>query len=316
MTESFRSLLPPNSTKLERSTEKLMAKSSDLPVPIRDLWNPDACPLPLLPWLAWSLGVTKWDSKWSEEQKRACVRNALFVKRYKGTYQAVERALGSLGYTIRIIEWFADAPRRDEFTFRIEVAITDTGIDEPMYTSMEDLIDDAKNLRSHMTGIRLITRSDATAYIGTAVTSGEVTKIFPAPNEITTEAASAIFTYRWKTMSRVAPSDATDFTLVGTLPREKNSPSSSMAPISRTVKGPTSPGMTISRMKVSSCPAMRKTAFTLVRYTSRTRLVCVAEAVTALPPPSPTAMWVILSCSSIITLADSLARPIAVGMEK
>lgn len=186
MTDSFRSLLPPNATKLERALEKPMARTTALPVKVRDLWSPDDCPLPLLPWLAWSYGVTKWNSRWTEEQKRACVRNALFVKRYKGTYQAVERALGALGYSINIVEWFEDSPRADAYTFRIEISITDTGIDEPMYTNMVELIDDAKNLRSHLTGIRLVARSNAAIYAGIAVCSGEVTKIFPAPDEMTT----------------------------------------------------------------------------------------------------------------------------------
>lgn len=183
MTDSFLSLLPPNSTKTERSIERAMARSSELPVKIRDLWNPDTCPLNLLPWLAWSLGVTKWDSQWSELQKRSVVRNALFVKRYKGTYAAVERALLSLGYTTKIVEWFDDEPRADPYTFRIDVSITDTGIDEPMYTEMESIIDDAKNLRSHLSTIRLVAKASGLISIGAAACMGEevLIGVMPAP---------------------------------------------------------------------------------------------------------------------------------------
>lgn len=194
MSDPFRSLLPPNSTKLERSLERAMARPDVLPVKIRDLWNPDTCPLHLLPWLAWAYGVTKWDSRWSEEQKRAVVRNALFIKRYKGTYAAVERALGSLGYSIKIVEWFADTPRADPATFRIEVSITDVGIDEPMYTEIESLINDAKNLRSHLTNIRLIARSNGVMSVGAAVIGGEVIKIFSAPESSITSGGAWIHT--------------------------------------------------------------------------------------------------------------------------
>ena len=173
MSNSFRSLLPPNVTKTERSLERVMARPDTLPVKIRDLWSPDACPLHLLPWLAWAYGVTKWDSRWAEDQKRAVVRNALFVRRYKGTYAAVERALSSLGYNINIVEWYEDSPRGEPATFRIDISISDVGIDEPMYTEMTAVINDAKNLRSHLSGMRLVMRSDALLRIGSALCIGE-----------------------------------------------------------------------------------------------------------------------------------------------
>lgn len=173
MASNAQSLLPPNATPAMRDLEAVTSRLSDVPVPLRDLWNPDKCPLDLLPWLAWALSVDKWESSWSEEQKRAVIRNSLFVHRYKGTLGAVERALSSLGYSIRVIEWWEESPKGDPFTFRIDIQLADRGIDEPLYGSIEQLINDAKNLRSHLTSMRLVARADAMVAIGAVASMGE-----------------------------------------------------------------------------------------------------------------------------------------------
>ena len=64
-------LLPPSATKQERALALATSRVSDVPLPIRTLWNPDTCPLELLPWLAWALSVDTWDPNWSESIKRA-----------------------------------------------------------------------------------------------------------------------------------------------------------------------------------------------------------------------------------------------------
>lgn len=168
------SLLPPTASPAERAIEAATARLADLPVPLRELWSPDACPLALLPWLAWAYSVDQWDSRWTEAQKRAVVRNSLFVHRYKGTLGAVERAIGALGYTVRIVEWFDDTPRADAFTFRVDIHIADTGIDEPMYATMERLVNDAKNVRSYLSGLRLVARTDGLLAVAGVPALGEV----------------------------------------------------------------------------------------------------------------------------------------------
>ena len=47
-------ILPPNATALERALADAGARLSDVPVVVRELWNPDACPAAHLPWLAWA----------------------------------------------------------------------------------------------------------------------------------------------------------------------------------------------------------------------------------------------------------------------
>ncbi|CNJ51511.1 phage tail fibers [Yersinia enterocolitica] len=63
-------LLPVGSSVLEVAAARACAELENTPVPIRQLWNADTCPLPLLPYLAWAYSVDRWDEKWPEATKR------------------------------------------------------------------------------------------------------------------------------------------------------------------------------------------------------------------------------------------------------
>lgn len=92
------SLLPPNSTAVERAIEQVSARISLIGVPIRDMWNPETCPAAFLPWLAWSLSVDDWDEQWSEAVKRTVIRASIDVHRFKGTVASIKLALRAAGY--------------------------------------------------------------------------------------------------------------------------------------------------------------------------------------------------------------------------
>lgn len=100
------SLLPRSSTQLERDLEILIARSSDLPLAIKTLWDPWACPTELLPWLAWANSVDDWQESWSDTVKRRVIADAFDVHRYKGTPYSVQKALDSLGVQTDILEWW------------------------------------------------------------------------------------------------------------------------------------------------------------------------------------------------------------------
>lgn len=90
-------LLPPNATLAERALEGATSRISDVPVPVRESWDPDTCPEPLLPWLAWAFSVDEWDPSWSVETKREVIRVSYAQHRRKGTVGAVKRALAAAG---------------------------------------------------------------------------------------------------------------------------------------------------------------------------------------------------------------------------
>lgn len=92
------SLLPPSSTSQERAIEGATARISDVPLPIRDLWNPDTCPSAILPWLAWQYSVDQWDAAWTDDVKRSVIAAAVNAHRHKGTVASIRSVLASIGF--------------------------------------------------------------------------------------------------------------------------------------------------------------------------------------------------------------------------
>jgi phage tail P2-like protein len=103
---NVQTLLPPNATDAERAIEATLARSGDMRVDLDKLWNPQTCPVALLPWLAWALSVDTWDSTWPEAIKRRVIAKAPAVHRAKGTRAAVAAALDGLMVKSSIIEWW------------------------------------------------------------------------------------------------------------------------------------------------------------------------------------------------------------------
>ena len=128
-------LLPTGSSPLEVAAAKACAEIEKTPVSIRELWNPDTCPANLLPWLAWSFSVDRWDDKWPEATKRAVIRDAYFIHCHKGTIGAIRRVVEPLGYLIEVREWWQ--LNEEPGTFRIVVGVLEQGITEEMYQELE-----------------------------------------------------------------------------------------------------------------------------------------------------------------------------------
>ena len=122
------SLLPPNSTALERALEQATARVGDVPAPIKELWNAATCPIELLPWLGWALSVDRWETFWSEAQKREAVATAIELQRKKGTPASVEQVLASFDALLKLTEWFEMQPVGVPHTFLVDMPlVTDTG---------------------------------------------------------------------------------------------------------------------------------------------------------------------------------------------
>lgn len=87
-------LLPTGSSPLEVAAAKACAEIEKTPVSIRELWNPDTCPANLLPWLAWSFSVDRWDEKWPEATKRAVSESETLAATPKAVKAAYDLANG------------------------------------------------------------------------------------------------------------------------------------------------------------------------------------------------------------------------------
>ncbi|WLI48073.1 phage tail protein I [Pseudomonas beijingensis] len=172
-------LLPSNSTPLERQAAQALAQIQRVPIPLRTLYNPDLCPLPLLPYLAWAFSVDRWDSKWTEVAKRAAIRSAYYIHSRKGTIGSLRRVVEPLGYLIEIIEWWQTVPVGPRATFRLKVGVLDTGITEEMYQELTWLIDDARPLTRHLTGLAISLETTGSVHIGACITEGDEIDIYP-----------------------------------------------------------------------------------------------------------------------------------------
>ena len=92
-------LLPPNSSPIERAIEAATALGIDLR--ISDLWNPAKCPDSALPWLAWALHVSDsegWKLAATTEQKRSLISKSIALHQKKGTPWSIKEALKAAGF--------------------------------------------------------------------------------------------------------------------------------------------------------------------------------------------------------------------------
>ena len=129
--------------------------------------------------LAAARSVDRWDENWPEATKRKVIANAPFVHRHKGTVGAIRRAVEPLGYLIRVLHWYQETPNAEPGTFKLDVGVLDTGITAEMYAELERLIDDAKGLTRHLTGLAISLETRGKAYLGAACYLGEELTIYP-----------------------------------------------------------------------------------------------------------------------------------------
>ena len=171
------SLLPHNSTELERAIEA--ATTESITAPLRVLYNPDTCPAHLLHQLAWAWSVDRWDENWPEAIKRSVIRSAFYVHSRKGTIGALRRVVEPLGYLIEVVEWWQTVPEGVPGTFALKVGVLDTGITEEMYQELTFLIDDAKPVSRHLTGLAISLESTGHINVFAALYEGDEIDVYP-----------------------------------------------------------------------------------------------------------------------------------------
>ncbi|WP_375581758.1 phage tail protein I [Marinobacter adhaerens] len=179
MSEDRTPLLPSNATPLERAAAEALAEIQRVPIPLRTLWNPKTCPAKLLPYLAWAFSVDRWDPAWTEPEKRDVIAASFFVHKKKGTISALRRVVEPLGYLLEITEWWQTVPLGTPGTFALKIGVLNTGITDSIYQELERLIDEAKPVSRHITGLDLAGESAGRFYFGMATYDGDVTAVMP-----------------------------------------------------------------------------------------------------------------------------------------
>ncbi|WP_447045334.1 phage tail protein I [Vreelandella sp. H-I2] len=179
MSNQRRPLLPGNASRLERAAAEALADIQRVPVPLRQLWNPYTCPERLLPYLAWAFSVDRWDPAWSTAAKREVIATSFYVHRKKGTIAALRRVVEPLGYLLEVDEWWQTAPEGEPGTFALRIGVLETGITDEMYDELTRLIDDAKPLTRHITGLDLLGETRGAIHLGCTVYDGHETTVYP-----------------------------------------------------------------------------------------------------------------------------------------
>lgn len=176
-------LLPVGSSVLEVAAADALAQITRVPVPLRSLWNPQTCPVSLLPYLAWALSVDRWDENWPEETKRSVIASSFYVHLHKGTNSALRRIVETLGYEITIIEWWQ--VNGEPGTFRLAIDVLNQGMSAEQHHEIERLIDVTKPASRHMTGLDIRLGVVGEVYVGAGCYFGDSLTVYPdAPTSV------------------------------------------------------------------------------------------------------------------------------------
>ncbi|WP_455871629.1 phage tail protein I [Serratia proteamaculans] len=175
------SVLPPGSSVLERRAAEACSVGMDLNVPLRDLWNPEKCPVKFLPYLAWAFSVDRWDEDWPEAEKRKAVSDAFYIHRRKGTVAAIRRVIENMGYSMSIAEWWEVADPAG--TFRLTIDVNDVGITEEIVNELERLIGEAKSASRHIAQLSISTKISGIVYFAASIHDGNIVTVYPADYE-------------------------------------------------------------------------------------------------------------------------------------
>ena len=148
------SLLPPNSTELERKIAKVGKDAFDLPS-IRVIKDIDKVPDQFLPFMAWQRSVDYWDDNWQDSLKRKVIQESKNQHKLKGTAAAIKRALQPFGYEVKLIEWFQASPQLRPGTFNLELDLIGKSLNEEIFNEVRRLVSDAKAASRHLVNLSI-----------------------------------------------------------------------------------------------------------------------------------------------------------------
>lgn len=175
-------LLPNNATPQEVALDQSTARLSDVPVPVKDVWNPQTCPADVLPWLAWAVSVDEWSPAWTDTQKRGAIEASYAVHKRKGTRGALNAAISGIGYAATVTEWWEQSPTASPYTFAARITVEQEPLPTmDIFNSIVDVIESAKNTRSHFDGIDIDAISRGGEFYGAAAISGETVFLSAEP---------------------------------------------------------------------------------------------------------------------------------------
>lgn len=173
-------LLPPNSTSFEKKIIRTTSKLTDLNADLSSLIRVDDAPSDFLSILAWQFSVDRWQDDWSDDVKRAQIKNSIKVHTYKGTNFALRSIAESFGYSLTVHEWWQETPMNVPGTFQITVETNGKALTEKGYKTLVELLHDAKPLTRELKGIEInVINVEGETNIAAAMYCGEDITIYP-----------------------------------------------------------------------------------------------------------------------------------------
>lgn len=173
-------LLPPNSTSFEKKIIQTTSKLTDLNADLSSLIRVDDAPSDFLSILAWQFSVDRWQDDWSDDVKRAQIKNSIKVHTYKGTNFALRSIAESFGYSLTVHEWWQENPMNVPGTFQITVETNGKALTEKGYKTLVELLHDAKPLTRELKGIEInVINVEGETNIAAAMYCGEDITIYP-----------------------------------------------------------------------------------------------------------------------------------------
>ena len=172
-----KSLLPINASQLLKDLENSSLKAISLEALNRYVTNPDLAPDNILPWLAWAVSVDDWSDNLSLAVKKNVIKASINVHKKKGTIGALRSALEAFNYENIIVEEWFDYDGDPHF-FRVFFDVTEPGFDVGILPQVQKVIDNTKNVRSHLESLRAFLSAEmGLINMGSAMISKEITPL-------------------------------------------------------------------------------------------------------------------------------------------
>ncbi len=140
----------------------------------------DNLPSDALPHLAEQYHITGnegWLQCRNDNEKRDLIKRSIEVHRYKGTKYALTKIFEMFNLEGVIKEWFETDG--EPYTFMVDISFEHTGLDFELLKKLEDLINEYKNVRSHLAHLNIEMPTKTKAKISAISLCGECTTIYP-----------------------------------------------------------------------------------------------------------------------------------------
>jgi len=123
------------------------------------------------------------------EEKRELIKNAIKVHWYKGTRWSLETVAEIMKMPIVIVEWWENldyGTNLEPYEFDLHVDTSVRGMEDNFYPDLLRLVENLKNVRSHLRNIHAMTSLNLGFYMGVGGALSEWKTVFPKfPLEIT-----------------------------------------------------------------------------------------------------------------------------------